>query len=351
MTEFFGKYKNLRIGVFGDYCLDEYLWIDSELNEPSLETDLVAYQCVKRETSPGAAGTIAKNLANLGVGNIYAIGYVGDDGRGLELCRGLDKLGINRDNLVQTEAKGTFTHTKPWIMDPDGSKRELNRIDIKNWTPTSHELENAVLDKLNGIITSLDALIILDHVVEENCGIITDNVRKALAALAKENPNLIIYADSRCRIGQFEGMMIKGNQYELTHAVYGMAESGRNSPVKLAADPSVVRTEEEIVSACETLRQKNNHTVICTLGENGVRIYDANAVIHVPGIPVTGQTDVCGAGDMFTSAFISAIAAGMNMEHAAKIGNIAASICVTQLGTSGHVTVDDILPHMLECKC
>ena len=83
MRNLFEKYKSLSIGVFGDYCLDEYLWIDSRLNEPSLETGLIAYQCVKRETSPGAAGTIAKNLKNLGVGTVYAIGFVGDDGRGV----------------------------------------------------------------------------------------------------------------------------------------------------------------------------------------------------------------------------------------------------------------------------
>jgi len=343
MKNIFENYKNLSIAVFGDYCLDEYLWIDSALNEPSLETDLVAYQCIKRETSPGAAGTIAKNLANLGVGNVYAVGFAGDDGRGLELCRGLDNLGINRENLVLTTTRGTMTHTKPWLTEPDGSKRELNRIDIKNWATTPQELENAALEKLTTLLPKLDALIILDHIVEENCGIITDNVRNTLSTIAKENPKLIIYADSRCRIGKFDNMIIKGNQFELTHAVYGMAETGRNAPVKLAADPSVNRTEEEIVKACETLQQKNNRPVICTLGEHGVRIYNSGSSTHVPGIPVQGQTDVCGAGDMFTSAFISAIAAGADMATAAKTGNIAAAICVTQLGTSGHVTQDDIL--------
>ncbi|MCL2286051.1 MAG: PfkB family carbohydrate kinase [Firmicutes bacterium] len=342
----FDNYKNLSIGVFGDYCLDEYLWIDSALNEPSLETDLVAYQCVKRETSPGAAGTIAKNLANLGVGTIYAIGFAGDDGRGLELCRGLDRLDINRENLILTDARITSTHTKPWITNPDSSKYELNRIDIKNWTTTPTELEDAVFKKLEQLIPKLDALIILDHIVEENCGIITDNIRRALAALAKENPNLLIYADSRCRIGQFENMMIKGNQFELTHAVYGMAETDSDAPVKLAADPSVIRTEEEISQACEILRHKNNQPVICTLGEHGVRIYSKDTPINIPGIPVQGQTDVCGAGDMFTSAFISAVAAGADIEYAAKIGNIAAAICVTQLGTSGHVTQSDILERL-----
>ena len=338
MHNIFGKYKNLSIAVLGDYYLDEYLWIDAELNEPSLETGLVAYQCTKREAYPGAAGTIAKNLVNLGVGTVYAVGYVGDDGRGLEMCRRLDSLGVNRDNIVTVKGRCTPTHTKPWIV-KDGKTQELSRIDIKNWTKTPAELEDAVLTKLKGIIGNIDALIILDHTAEEGCGIITAKVREALAKIAKDNPNCITYADSRGRIGLFDGMMLKGNQFELCHAIFG---SGSDSiGVQLAADPSIVRTQDDITEACQALYQKTGKPVICTVGEDGVQIH-SDTVLAVPGIKTEGQLDVCGAGDMFTSAFISALAAGADMQHAAKIGNAAAAICVQQLGTSGHVTVDDI---------
>jgi len=348
MQNIFENFSSLTIGIFGDYCLDEYLWIDSSLNEPSLETDLVAYQCTRRETSPGAAGTIAKNLANLGIGTVYAIGFAGDDGRGLELCRGLDRLGINRENIVLTGSRITSTHTKPWITNPDGSQNELNRIDIKNWSKTSSALENEVLEKLKSVLPKLDALIVLDHIVEENCGIMTDNMRAALSKIAKDNPDLLIYADSRCRIGLFENVMIKGNQFELTHAIYGMAktEHGSGANIQLAADPSVVRTDDQINNACRALQQKNSRPVICTLGENGVRIYDGDDILHVPVAAISGQTDPCGAGDMFTSGFIPAIAAGADKKTAAEIGNIAAAICVTQLGTTGFVTQNDILAKM-----
>ena len=343
MNSLFEKYKNLSIAVFGDYCLDEYLWIDASLNEPSLETGLVAYQCIKRETCPGAAGTVAKNLKNLGVGTVYALGYVGDDGRGLELCQGLDTLGINRDHFVTAPGRATFTHTKPWLIE-DGKTRELNRIDIKNQVPTPPELEEAVLNHLKSIIGQVDALIILDQVVDKNFGIVTDKIRAALAQIAKDNPGLTAYVDSRCRIGLFDSMMLKGNQFELCHAVYGHGASGaKDARVQLAADPSVERSDDEINRACTILWEKTGRPVICTLGERGVWIYHNGPRIEIPATPVTGQTDVCGAGDMFTASFISAYAAGADMAQAGKIGNIAASICVTQLGTSGYVTPEDII--------
>ena len=343
MKELFEKYKELSIAVLGDYCLDEYLWIDANLNEPSLETDMVAYQCVKRETSPGAAGTVANNLANLGVGKIYALGFVGDDGRGLELCRGLDKLGINRDNLVQTYHRGTHAYTKPWMIEPDGSKWEMSRIDIKNWTKTPVEVEMAIISNLQRLAPKLDALIVMDQITEENCGVVTDDMRRALAALAREYPDLLIFADSRRNIGQFDGLTVKGNQFELTHAVYGISDTGSDAPVKLASDPSVERTEAEIDNACETLQKRNDRPVICTMGEKGVRIYSESGAVDVPSNPVTGQTDVCGAGDMFTANFVTALAAGADIKTAAKLGNAAAAICVGQIGTSGHVTPDALL--------
>ena len=342
----FDKFKDLSVGVFGDYCLDEYLWIDSALNEPSLETGLIAYQCIKRETSPGAAGTTAKNLKNLGIGTVYAIGFTGDDGRGLELCRGLDNLGVNRDNIIKTDTRITATHTKPWIINPDGSKEELNRIDIKNMTQTSTTLEDEVLSKVNELINLLDALIIQDHWVEENRGIITDNVRRSLNELAGVNPDKVIYVDSRCRVGLFENMILKGNLFELTHSVYGLGKSRSDAKVQLAADPTVTRTDDEINNACSTLQRRNNRPVICTMGERGIRIYSNDEPITIPAIPISGQTDVTGAGDMFTAWFVSSLAAGADLVEASKIGNAAAAICVSQIGSSGYVTCDDVLKMM-----
>ena len=70
-----------------------------------------------------------------------------------------------------------------------------------------------------------------------------------------------------------------------------------------------------------------------------------NLNIEIPGINVIGQTDVTGAGDMFSASFISAFAGGATLEQAGEIGNIAASICVRQIGTSGHITTKDIMRH------
>src|SRR5690348_12950994 len=79
------RIPRLRIGVIGDLFLDRYLDLDAALTEPSLETGLDAYQVVNVRSSPGAAGTVINNLVSLGVGRVYPIAVLGDDGEGHEL--------------------------------------------------------------------------------------------------------------------------------------------------------------------------------------------------------------------------------------------------------------------------
>ena len=76
--------------MVGDFFLDRYLHIDPAKNETSIETGLPVYNVVDVRSQAGAAGTILNNLVALGVGEIHAVGFCGDDGEGYELRRALD---------------------------------------------------------------------------------------------------------------------------------------------------------------------------------------------------------------------------------------------------------------------
>lgn len=43
------------VGLLGDLFLDRYLDIDATLNEPSVETGLIAYQVTRVRSYPGAS--------------------------------------------------------------------------------------------------------------------------------------------------------------------------------------------------------------------------------------------------------------------------------------------------------
>src|SRR5204862_2320798 len=120
------------VGVLGDLFLDRYLDIDAALNEPSVETGLTAYQVVRVRSYPGAAGTVINNLAALGVGRIYPIAYVGDDGEGYELRQALRATrGVELGGVMPYPGRRTPTYTKPMY-----GAEELHRLDIKNRTST-----------------------------------------------------------------------------------------------------------------------------------------------------------------------------------------------------------------------
>ena len=85
------------MAVVGDFCLDRYLEIDPEKQEISIETGLAVHNVVNVRNQPGGAGTILNNLVALGVGEIYPVGFSGEDGEGYELRRALQtKRGSKR---------------------------------------------------------------------------------------------------------------------------------------------------------------------------------------------------------------------------------------------------------------
>ena len=195
---------SLTVGVLGDLFLDRYLDIDAKLTEPSLETGLDAYQVVKVRSVPGAAGTVINNLVALGVGKVCPIAIIGDDGEGHELRQALRRLGaVDAERVYNWDGRRTPTYTKPMLFEPGKPPRELNRLDIKNRSPLPPAAEDLVLRGLDELWPRVDALLVLDQVSEEDCGVITSRVREALADRASADRNKFVLADSRERIGSF----------------------------------------------------------------------------------------------------------------------------------------------------
>src|SRR5438132_13883963 len=90
----------LKIALVGDLFLDRYLDIDAELDEPSVETGLTAYQVARVRNSPGALGTVLNNLAALGVGRLLPVTVIGDDGEGYDLWAQWRRPGVETEHIV-----------------------------------------------------------------------------------------------------------------------------------------------------------------------------------------------------------------------------------------------------------
>jgi rfaE bifunctional protein kinase chain/domain len=323
------RIPQLSIAVLGDLFLDRYLDLDAALTEPSLETGLDAYQVVSVRSNPGAAGTVINNLVALGVGQVAVIALVGDDGEGFELRQALDRLGVRQDHLVSWPGRRTPTYTKPMLHSKDQPARELNRLDIKNRTPTPAEGEDRLLAALDQVASSVDALLVLDQVSEVDCGVVTGRLRARLAELGRATPDKLILADSRERVGLFRNVWLKPNSTECVRAVPGVAEG-----------PHQAR------HAAMLLARQAKRPVFCTSGEEGIFVVDSRSACEwsqmVPAYPVRGPIDIVGAGDSTSAAIACALAAGARLTEAAAFGNLVASITIQQLGTTGTATPEQV---------
>jgi bifunctional ADP-heptose synthase (sugar kinase/adenylyltransferase) len=331
-----GGIPALTVGVLGDLFLDRYLDMDAALNEPSIETGLDAYQVVRVRNYPGAAGTVVNNLAALGVGRVIPISVIGNDGEGDDLRRALDELGVVDTNWVHLWHARTFhtpTYTKPMLAEAGRPPRELNRLDIKNRSPLRPAAEDLVLAALGAVWPLVNVLLVLDQVSEPDCGVVTGRVRQRLAELGDANPEKIILADSRERIGLFRSVWTKPNFAECRRAVDGPHNR----------------------KACAmALAQRTGRPVFCTLGAQGILFADPRenppGVMAVPGYSVSGPIDIVGAGDSTSAGIACALATGATLLAAAAFGNLVASVTIQQIGTTGTATPEQVRQRWREVR-
>lgn len=325
------RFRQVRVAVIGDFFLDRYFEVDPERAEVSVETGKKANQVVSVRSSPGAAGTVVCNLAALGTGVIHAVGFTGDDGESYELRKGLALLGCRTDHLHYAPERMTPTYLKPRDRGDRSLAGEHERYDTKNRKPTPATLEQQVLRSLEVLLPELDAVIVLDQVEEEDCGMITGEVRNALFRFADQWPDVVFWADSRRRIKQFRGMIIKPNQFEAVD---------RENPL-----PDEKVELEELESAVRQLRRKTGKPIVVTRGPHGMVVSDPE-LTAVPGVRLEGPVDPTGAGDSATSGAVLALATGASLPEAALVGNLVASITVQQLATTGTAKPELLSPRL-----
>ncbi len=326
-----GRYPRLRIGVAGDFFLDRYLHIDPARGETSIETGLPVYNVVQVRSQPGAAGTILNNLVALGIGEIHAIGFCGDDGEGYELRRALAaQPGVRLENFITSPLRATPVYCKPLVIEAGRPPRELNRFDTKNWTPTPDALQQELAARITELAKRIDALLLLDQVDLPETGVGTKRVSAAAHAALRENGRLLVLADSRRGLNDFPPVGFKMNAAEL-------ARMTRSTAAATATDIESVKCR-----AAELVRS-TAQPVFVTLAEHGiVGALPGQEPELVPAHPVRGPIDIVGAGDAVTANLAAALSAGATAREAMELAMAAASLVIHQLGTTGTASVSRI---------
>ena len=312
----FSELNSVKIGVIGDFCLDVYWYADMTKSELSRETAHYPLPVVREKMSPGGAGNVANNLTALKLNKVYAIGVAGSDWRGGAMLKELEKAGVDTSLMITVPERFTNTYIKPNRFGYSGECTEDARIDFEARTPLDSESEKKVLAALDEIKDKVDVLCVCDQM---KYGCITDAVRDKICALGKDGLKIIV--DSRDRIGLYENVTVKPNDIEAARA------AGESDPAKCA----------------EILSQKTGRPAIVTCGADGCVIFENGKAAHIDANKkLSGETDICGAGDTFLSAAAAFTAAGKALAEAAVYANAASCVTVHKVGMTGTATREEI---------
>jgi bifunctional ADP-heptose synthase (sugar kinase/adenylyltransferase) len=236
---------------------------------------------------------------------------------------------IDLDGVVVDGRIFTPTYIKPMMEETGGAVHELNRMDVKNRQGVLPDLEAKLIEQLESLTFDADAILVTDQVHEPGCGVVTNGLRIALSQLARSQPELPIWVDSRERGMFFLDVSLKTNLSE-ARKVLGVLEG------------DYISAEEAAIELC----LKNQRPVLITAGENGIAYSMGVENGIVPAIEVEPPIDIVGAGDSVLAAAGSAIAAGATLKEAALIGCLAASVTIKKLGTTGTASVAEMLENL-----
>ncbi|MFN7998275.1 MAG: PfkB family carbohydrate kinase [Bryobacteraceae bacterium] len=309
-ADILARFPKLSALVIGDICLDRWCTYDPAASEPSRETGIPRIGVVRTEVTPGAGGTVANNLAALGVGKVAVLGAIGQDGFGVELTDALAARGISSDLCVRSAAIQTFTYTK--VINAATGVEDQPRLDFINTRPLPREIERKVLDNVQMAIESYDAILIADQAETSQGGVVTPAVRELLAELAPQYPERVFFADSRARIHLFRNVIVKPNQQEAETACR-----------ELFGPPDFPALRRHVQA----------RLMYVTHGADGVLAIEESGQTWIPTTPVLHPVDICGAGDSFSAGAALALKVTGSPESAARLGNLVASITIMKKGT------------------
>jgi rfaE bifunctional protein kinase chain/domain len=308
-------FAKLRALVVGDVCLDRWCRYDPAQRDTSRETGIPRIAVIDTEVSPGAAGTVASNLAALGAGRVAVLGIVGDDGHGHELARALRQRSISSDHLIASPRVATFTYTK--LINSVTGIEDLPRIDYINGRALPEALESEVLREIWKISDNFDVILVSDQAETASGGAVTPRIREALCGL----PHEVVWVDSRARAEHFRNVILKPNRQECDAA--SVRAFGR-------VDDRAFR------------EHTNSKLLVITHGPGGALMIDGAGETWVRTKAVENPVDICGAGDSFSAGAAMALAVTGSATEAARFGNLVASITIMKNGT-GTASPEEVL--------
>jgi rfaE bifunctional protein kinase chain/domain len=320
------KFRSVKIGVVGDFALDGYWHADMTRAQISRETPLFNRPVVAEKYSPGGAANVTWNLADLGLGEVFAISVFGEDWRGAILRSIFDRLKVNLDGIV-TQADWRTPFYGKVVLHGLQSQQEDARLDIMNDQPLSNETEQRLVNHLSAQMCRMDALIVCDMIPG---GVVTPVVIQSLVSMTTNHPQVLFTADSRENLARFDHMVLKPNEIEASQLLFPLD------------DPSIHSLESLSNDLTRQFGSEIRPTYL-TAGEKGCYLCTLPVPVLIPALKVSPPLDTVGAGDTFGAMLTAALAAGASPVEAGFMANLASAVTIRKLGVTGTASPAELL--------
>jgi rfaE bifunctional protein kinase chain/domain len=324
VKEILQKIQNVRIAIYGDFCIDAYLILDPHGSEISVETGLQAEAVKTHYYSLGGASNVVANLVALKPAEIRVIGVIGDDIYGRELERQFRVLGADIHWLIiQKENFDTYTYGKRYL-----GETEKPRIDFGIFNKRTEETDETLLKGIRETLQQYDVLIFNQQIPNSitNPGFINRANR-----LFEEFGDKIVLLDTRHFGDQFREVYRKTNDIE----------AARLNQISVNDDDCITLSDIEVYA--EALYRRSRKPVFITRGSRGMIAYDNEGLHDVPGIQLLKKLDPVGAGDTISSALALCLGAGTNPHEAAIFANLAAGVTIQKLYRTGTASPEELV--------
>jgi sugar/nucleoside kinase (ribokinase family) len=261
----------------------------------------------KRQISGGSAANTAAGVASLG-GRAAFVGKVADDPLGDIFAEDLERIGVHY-NVSRLEG-GPSTARSMILISPDG-ERTMN-----TYLGACHQLTEADIkeDEIGAAAITYMEGFLWDPVEAKKAF-----VRAANYAHRHERAASFTLSDPFC-VDRYRDEFLDLIRSKTMDYVFANVNELK----------SLYHTTDLDVAVRQIA--KDAELAAITMGAAGAMVVANGEVVTVPAFPVDPVVDATGAGDLFASGFLLAVARGQDLEMALRAGCLAASEVISHIG-------------------
>ncbi len=323
-TDIIFKFNKNNILVIGDIILDQYIKGSALRLSPEAPVPVVLQE--ESFYKPGGSANVANNLTSLNA-KVTLLGKIGADGEGKIILNELKKNHVDTKGIFVDKNSPTILKTRVIAQ-----HQQIVRIDReKNNGNENEELCKNIFTFIEKNIDRFNAIILSDY----GKGIITPELVNFVCKLALAKKKIITVDPKVEHFNYYRAVTsITPNLKETENAIRNIKITSQSAH-HLGIHRDRLETDEDIhLAGEELLKYLNLESLLITLGERGMRLFERNKKpVHIK-TKAKEVFDVTGAGDTVIAVFTLALSSGATHEEAAHIANSAAGIVVGKMGAA-----------------